>query len=424
MARQTSRSQTYKRPSGSSSSKGKRPAADIVSDDERDDNSDDGDDNDGHDQQDGRIGEEGNEPDEGDDQDEDERARASGVKAVDDANIRRYANDVVRLALFSEIHKGVLKRDDINKKILGKSSRSFAEVFGTAQRILRKTFGMELIEIRAKGKGAGGLEDIAGAASQARKKTKRTHDDGPGSDVESTQAKSKKRAAPMGTVRGYMLRSLLPPKLMQEAFEPHPEYSFNSTSLSRSGEIEEDEKESGAIVDLKFGDDLSMMGILYVILALILVNGRRLPDDQLRAYLKRLDFHSTTVLPTASHAPTYTLDTLLSLLVRQNYLEKSKTQPIGTSGASTQRSLRGGAGTGAGEEGEDVDTVWAWGSRAENEVGEQGLTEFIGDIYLSELRPLDDETPAETEARESRKVKERTLLFRDVGRAAGGDLRD
>ena len=204
---------------------------------------------------------------------------------------------------------------------------------------------------------------------------------------------------------------------------------------------------------------MALMGVLYVVLALILVTGRRLPDgqslaipslplrtplsadrlpspsrpeDHLNAYLKKLDLHPTTRLPTSQTTAAgqpLTVDGFLAACVRHAYLERAKAAK-GVFGASQAASAgRGGGGRGRGKEGEDggeEDVVWAWGPRAEVEVSERGLTEFVGDLYLGPLAGDEGEgeglTREERKAREERRRKERKRLRVDVKRAAGGEL--
>jgi hypothetical protein len=53
----------------------------------------------------------------------------------------------VRLALFQEQRRMPLRRDDISKKVIGSQRGVFKVVFDEAQKILRGTFGMELVEL-------------------------------------------------------------------------------------------------------------------------------------------------------------------------------------------------------------------------------------------------------------------------------------
>ena len=141
--------------------------------------------------------EEGGE-EEDEDEPEDVDMDANGANKGDE--LTRKANDLVRLALFTEHKRTPLKRDEINKKgssiilgdrltililggekVLGTNARSFNTVFEQAQKILRKTFGMELVELRSRAEiyaegnadGGGGkdddLEDARKAAGVKKK---------------------------------------------------------------------------------------------------------------------------------------------------------------------------------------------------------------------------------------------------------------
>lgn len=62
-------------------------------------------------------------------------------------DLKKRATDLVRLALFNEQRRMPLRRDEISKKVMGSQRGTFKAVFDEAQKILRGTFGMELIEL-------------------------------------------------------------------------------------------------------------------------------------------------------------------------------------------------------------------------------------------------------------------------------------
>ncbi len=62
-------------------------------------------------------------------------------------DLRKRATDLVRLALFNEQKRMPLRRDEISKKVMGSQRGTFKTVFDEAQKILRATFGMELVEL-------------------------------------------------------------------------------------------------------------------------------------------------------------------------------------------------------------------------------------------------------------------------------------
>ncbi|CAG8602572.1 3845_t:CDS:2 [Funneliformis caledonium] len=70
--------------------------------------------------------------------------------------LERKVKDVVRLALFSELRKQPLKREDVTKKVLHEHSKTFQVVFEKAQELLVDIFGMSLAELPLKEKKAGG----------------------------------------------------------------------------------------------------------------------------------------------------------------------------------------------------------------------------------------------------------------------------
>jgi melanoma-associated antigen len=78
----------------------------------------------------------------------------------------------------------------------------------------------------------------------------------------------------------YILRSILPASLMEASLEHDPEIR-NAAHENRDEDDDEEDttiRPDDTLVAWRAGDDLATIGILHVILALILVNGRSLPD--------------------------------------------------------------------------------------------------------------------------------------------------
>ena len=67
----------------------------------------------------------------------------------------------------------------------------------------------------------------------------------------------------------YILRSLLPANLLAYALDPDKQAVLR---LGGNG--------SGAIVDFEVGDDPKLMGVLWLILALILISGREMEESK------------------------------------------------------------------------------------------------------------------------------------------------
>lgn len=60
---------------------------------------------------------------------------------------------MVRLALSTEYSRQVIRRTDISAKVLGEQgAREFKVVFEGAQKALRASFGMQMVELPAKEK--------------------------------------------------------------------------------------------------------------------------------------------------------------------------------------------------------------------------------------------------------------------------------
>lgn len=76
-------------------------------------------------------------------------------------NLKKRATDLVRLALFQEQRRMPLRRDEISKKVIGSQRGAFKTVFEEAQKILRGTFGMELVELPSRT----ATHDTAGGAT-------------------------------------------------------------------------------------------------------------------------------------------------------------------------------------------------------------------------------------------------------------------
>ena len=91
-------------------------------------------------------------------------------------------------------------------------------------------------------------------------------------------------AAPTGT-KTYILRSVLDPQLIQLATVPDAEILEIEQEDAAADEqhVKDDDGNTsaatGAILAWQSGDSLGTVGLLYVILSLILVNGRALADS-------------------------------------------------------------------------------------------------------------------------------------------------
>jgi hypothetical protein len=80
----------------------------------------------------------------------------------------------------------------------------------------------------------------------------------------------------------YILRSILDSVIIERAAETDGHLlEMERKELANSGEDDEDEiRTYGSIISWSAGDQLSLIGVLYVVLALILIHGRHMPDSK------------------------------------------------------------------------------------------------------------------------------------------------
>ncbi|KAL0953796.1 hypothetical protein HGRIS_004980 [Hohenbuehelia grisea] len=332
-----------------------------------------------------------------------------------DNDLARKANDLVRLALFNEHKRTPLRREEITKKVLGSSSRAFTIVFEKAQEILRSTFGMEMVELRSRAEvnktanGANDEDDL----DEARK-----------------AAGIKKRAAAIGS-KTYILRSNLDPIIIEESLQTDEKILEEEMADAPSDDDDDDDAASsrsyGSIIAWNSTDHLAPIGFGYVVLALILVSGRVLGDNELKAYLKRLGANLTSKLRFGMHATqrNMTVDKYLEELIRHGYIERQRVGDNQKTGKGRGKRARPGADDDTGAQYE-----WRWGNRAYSEVGERGIAQFVAEFMVGD-EDADEEEDAEAggsrHARRGRQADDKSKfskMVRGIERAAGGELAD
>ena len=197
-----------------------------------------------------------------------------------------------------------LRRDDISKKVIGSQRGAFKVVFEEAQKILRVTFGMELVELPTRA----ATHDTAGGATgkdKTQEKAATQNGDGGAGDRQAVTGLKKKGAVlrsprlsglPSECLSDYMrighpavspgskvyiLRSTLDPVLIErttltnkrilelEAAEA-PDYVDGAEPGIRT---------YGSLIAWNSADQLPTLGILHVVLALILVSGKVISDS-------------------------------------------------------------------------------------------------------------------------------------------------
>lgn len=286
---------------------------------------------------------------------------AQAARALGHAEMRRRAGDLVRMALCAEFRREPLRRDDLARGVLGRDgARAFPAVLAHAQLILRDTFGMELVDARARGAGA-------------------------------EHAAKRPRVEPR---RAFVLRSALPAHVAAAITAPDGPLTWTPS------------------------DGGAQMGLLFLVLSVVLLSGRQCAGDRVRAALAGLGLARGCALPAAlqplgvdagggggaagaASAPSATqtrgrgdpldLDAFLAQLHRQGYLESVRV-PSGDAAPRLE---------------------WRWGPRADAEIGERAVGAFIERLY----RPEKVEAGAAASA-----AGDAAALARRIERAAGSAL--
>ena len=156
-------------------------------------------------------------------------------------------------------------------------------VFVAANDILKRTFGMELVELHSTSQDADISQKDAEMLKNAGVKKKGVSRRWPAAPARSLTLLT---AASTGT-KSYILRSLLDPSLIQKATAPDPDIREleQAEFPDENEEFAEDDnpvgtRSTGSIFAWHSSDQLASVGILYVILALILVEGRSISDSE------------------------------------------------------------------------------------------------------------------------------------------------
>ena len=113
------------------------------------------------------------------------------------------------------------------------------------------------------------------------------------------------------------------------------------------------------------------------------------------------------------------MEQYLTLLVRQGYLDRLKTgSGAPGSGAGAKRGRP--SGRGGGEEGE-FNLEWRWGERAQMEISEKGVCDFIVEFMVERSRP-EGGRPEGPVAKRERLMRVEKQMRRDIKRAAASEL--
>ncbi|ORX57663.1 MAGE protein, partial [Hesseltinella vesiculosa] len=205
----------------------------------------------------------------------------------------RKAKDLVRYALACEQKKTPIRRDDIRKRILQDHPRHFNTVFGRTQKVLQEMLGMKLIELP--------LREKPGHRAKTSAEATTSH----------------------GTAKTYILCNILAG-------------DFDVCSITH-----------------ETSDKFTMFGVLYIVLALVLVNEQQLSEGDLIRSLTKVGL-------TKSLTEDELVD-MLNMFVKQGYLIRSKQSEHSDGTAQVQ-------------------SEYQWGPRAKAELTHKGLVNFITSV--------------------------------------------
>ncbi|KAF8621396.1 hypothetical protein AX15_007849 [Amanita polypyramis BW_CC] len=250
----------------------------------------------------------------------------------------------------------------------------------------------------------------------------------------------RKKATTSGS-KTYILRSKLDPQLIAIAAQEDEQILEEEGKGAPSDDEDDDFSEGGyaprfygSIISWSKGEQPGPIGVLYVVLALILVNGRIISDVDLRINLKRLRLPTggEIAFSALSTHKTLAVDQYLATLMRQNYIDREQ---IGDGKAGKGRgNKRSRLATQVAQDVEEgVAYQWQWGSRAHCEVGEKAIGKFVAEVMVGDRTDVDVDDEEADKAGPSRRGRGRgsdkteakiEKMLTGIERAAGGNLTD
>ncbi|KAM7205619.1 MAGE family domain containing protein [Rhypophila sp. PSN 637] len=205
---------------------------------------------------------------EDDDEDGDERM---GDGSRDETS--QLIKKLVRYALACEFSRTPIRRDGIKEKVLGSNGREFKKVFAGAQKQLKATFGMEMVELPARDRNLM-------TTDQKRK-----------------AAKSQSQKEP--TSNAYVLVTKLPEE-------------YRTPTIITPSKVQSADGEA------------SYIAIYTLIIAIITLSGGELSDPRLRRHLARLNAadNMPSANPLDPNVSSEKTEIVLQRMIKQGYLVK------------------------------------------------------------------------------------------------------
>ncbi|KAJ1026544.1 hypothetical protein NDA13_003922 [Ustilago tritici] len=382
------------------------------------------------------------------------------AEQIGQSEIDKRASELARFALACEYQRGIIRKEDVSKSALeGLQPGAFNVIFNAAQKKLSKVFGMSMVQVRKKG------ADNVELAKQAKQVLRAAEASANGLRPRNQQRETSPLSETGPSSNQWVLRSNLYPQVLEKLGEideqltnAYVEAMAPSSSASSSQRRPITACQPKAALDWKSADHQDgEMGLLYIILALILVNGRAITEATLFMYLRRLYLDPQKPLPSAlrgtgpwigsnssgsqntqtqsrTRAMQGTLDGFLNTMVKQSYLEKQRSDvdshhvDAAINQAQTQSRRRGRASGAANADDETIIWEWKWGSRAEVEVGESNIAKMIVHIFTDPSSTRNSTQVVEEQDEETRTIdrdrlaKRRKMLIGNIESVAGSKL--
>ncbi len=223
------------------------------------------------------------------------------------------------------------------------------------------------------------------------------------------------------------MRSILNPTIIEEAAQVSEKILEEEALEEDDDDDDDDDDERGArsygsLISWSHTDQIGSLGILYIILALILVSGRVLSDAELRAHLKKLRQPMSGSVKFDAHAThkSASMEAYMNTIIRQGFVERVAVGDAKKGKGKRVRATQGDDDSGATYE-------WRWGNRAHSEVGEKAIAQFVAEFIVGEQEAEDEEEDggrARGRRRQDRAQNKVEKMAAGIERAAGGNLSD
>ncbi|GAN05158.1 conserved hypothetical protein [Mucor ambiguus] len=241
----------------------------------------------------------------------------------DEEDLDRAVKAVCRYALSCEYKKKTIRREDLSKLRSDSLKKSLNLVLSRAQEKLRHVFGFELVELpnmKEKSNQSQTQRNGGSGSTQTQQQTQQQA-------LSSSQAIKRPPGGSSGT---YILRSVL-----------------------------KEEHRTPDIIE-RPTREYQMTGIVYVLLALLFINGQNMSTADLNGHMDRLKLTKTI----HGVEGITTREELLQEFIKDGYLRRSKIPDPDT---------------------DEPQFTYTWGPRAMVEVGHAGITAFVISFFGDDL---------------------------------------